>query len=164
MSKSRPAIDIFLQPGELYFGDRTTRIRTLLGSCVSVTLWHPQRQLGGMCHFMLPRRERSRGSATLDGRYADEALALLIQAIPAPSQLHEYEAKLFGGGHMFSELPGPDRLNIPQRNIDAGKRILAHYGIELKAAHTGGQGYRQLIFDVATGDVWLRQVSPPRSP
>jgi len=39
-------IDIFLQPGELYFGDRHTRIRTVLGSCVSVVFWHPEKLLG----------------------------------------------------------------------------------------------------------------------
>ena len=43
-----------LQPGELIFGRGRGTIQTLLGSCVAVTLWHPQRRLSGMCHFVLP--------------------------------------------------------------------------------------------------------------
>ena len=53
---ARNVIEIFLQPGDFYFGDRDTRIRTLLGSCVSITMWHPRLHVGGMCHFMLPER------------------------------------------------------------------------------------------------------------
>jgi hypothetical protein len=34
-------IDIFLMPGDVFVGDEQYRVRTLLGSCVSVTLWHP---------------------------------------------------------------------------------------------------------------------------
>ena len=50
MKKPQSVIEIFLQPGELWFGDEQTRIRTILGSCVAVTLWHPGRRIGGMCH------------------------------------------------------------------------------------------------------------------
>ncbi len=60
-------IDVFLQPGDVYFGDRHTRLRTILGSCVSITLWHPQRLLGGMCHFILPARP---AAGTLDGPHS----------------------------------------------------------------------------------------------
>ena len=48
MKKPADAIEIFLHPGEFYFGDRHTRIRTLLGSCVSIILWHPRLLIGGM--------------------------------------------------------------------------------------------------------------------
>ena len=68
-------LDVFLQPGDFHFGAGRTRISTLLGSCISITLWHPARLIGGMCHFMLPTRGLP-GGVPLDGRYADEALAL----------------------------------------------------------------------------------------
>lgn len=45
---------VTLQPGEFHFGGANTRIQTLLGSCVAITLWHPIRRIGGMCHYMLP--------------------------------------------------------------------------------------------------------------
>jgi len=54
MAEPDQLVEVVLGPGDLYFGDRRTRIRTLLGSCVAVTLWHPKAQIGGMCHYMMP--------------------------------------------------------------------------------------------------------------
>jgi chemotaxis protein CheD len=74
MHKPVHVIEIFLQPGDLYFGDRDNRIRTVLGSCVSLTFWNPNLLVGGMCHYMLPSRSQERrmsGDLPLDGRYAD---------------------------------------------------------------------------------------------
>ena len=64
--------EIMLQPGEFFFGQDDTIIRTHLGSCVAITMWHPEQKRGGMCHYMLPSRARS--DDPLDGRYADEAI------------------------------------------------------------------------------------------
>ena len=76
-------LDVFLQPGDFHFGAGRTRISTLLGSCISITLWHPARLIGGMCHFMLPSRGLPAG-VPLDGRYADEALAMFDQPVAWP--------------------------------------------------------------------------------
>ena len=98
-------LDVFLQPGDFHFGAGRTRISTLLGSCISITLWHPARLIGGMCHFMLPSRGLPAG-VPLDGRYADEALAMFDQAVAAAlSRPADYQVKVFGGGNMLSR-PG----------------------------------------------------------
>ena len=73
-----PPFRHFLQPGEYMFSRRSLRIGTLLGSCIAFTCWHPQLRIGGMCHYLLPARNGSRFGGGLDGRYADEALALLL--------------------------------------------------------------------------------------
>ncbi len=94
--------EVTLQPGEFYFGQDDTIIRTHLGSCVAITMWHPEQKRGGMCHYMLPSRGHS--TMSLDGRYADEAIQLFINEISKhPAPIHEYEVKLFGGGNMFIE-------------------------------------------------------------
>lgn len=108
MRKPKPEhiIEIFLQPGELYFGDRNTRIRTILGSCVSLVFWHPKRLTGGMCHYMLPSRMHG-SRAGLDGRYGDEAIALMLKEIHASgADPRDFRVRLFGGGNMF---PGINR-------------------------------------------------------
>jgi chemotaxis protein CheD len=96
-------IEIFLQPGDFYFGDVNTRIRTILGSCVSITIWHPTRMIGGMCHYLLPSRPKKSDSA-LDGHYADEAMKMFLQEVKA-ARTHpaEYRVKVFGGGNMFQK-------------------------------------------------------------
>lgn len=152
------AIDIFLQPGEVYFGDRGTRIRTVLGSCVSITFWHPRLLLGGMCHFMLPERGAA-GTGEPDGRYADEAVSLLVGEMRAAgTQPRDYQAKIFGGGRMFSFAAGKGALDIGNRNIEMGRRLLRGYGLEPASAHLAGVGHRSIVFDVASGDVWVRHM------
>jgi chemotaxis protein CheD len=153
-------LDIFLHPGGHYFGDRDTRIRTILGSCVSMTFWHPQLRVGGMCHYLLPERS-SEHSATdelkPDGRYADAAIALLLAEMDAVGAPHkEYQVKLFGGGSMF---PGTDKsrtILLGIRNVQAARRLVAQHGFTCVAEHLGDIGHRSVIFEVWSGEVWVK--------
>ncbi|HZX33502.1 MAG TPA: chemotaxis protein CheD [Rhodocyclaceae bacterium] len=155
------AIEIFLQPGDFYFGDRWTRIRTLLGSCVSLIFWHPQLHLGGMCHYMLPfRPDRSMGD--IDGRYGDEAVAMMFHEMrQIGTQPTEYEVKIFGGANMFpSQSRGEGSVGL--RNVDAAREIVKAHGLRCVAEDTVGEGHRSVVFDVWSGDVWVRYHTPPR--
>ena len=159
MRFSPDAVDIFLNPGDVFFGDKSVRLRTLLGSCVAITTWHPQLKIGGMCHYMLPAR--GRGKITrLDGRYADEAVLLLLkEAMRSQTDPYEYEVKIFGGGNMFGETRKPSlgQLNVADRNVIAGQELLQRHGFLVAAEHLGGEGHRNIIFEISTGDVWVRQ-------
>lgn len=147
-------IDIFLQPGEWYFGDRDTRIRTTLGSCVAVTLWQPELKLGGMCHYMLPGMAQPEGE--LNARYGNDALQLMVAEIGRlRGQPGDYEAKLFGGASMFDV--GPGGSSVSRQNVSAAEQLMQRYKFNVVARSLGGSGYRQLVFDIATGDVWMRQ-------
>lgn len=162
-------MDIFLQPGEFYFGDQSARIRTILGSCVSITMWHPRRRIGGMCHYMLPSRGVKAGKQ-LDGRYADEALQLFLREIRATKTFpDEYQVKLFGGGSMFrntgNEVAATQKMlrndddcrDVSCRNRKIAYQLIQHYGFSLTAEHLGGSGHRQIMFDIASGHAWVRQ-------
>jgi chemotaxis protein CheD len=155
-------LDIFLQPGEFYFGDRDTRIRTLLGSCIAITMWHPRLHIGGMCHFMLPARA-VKPSDILDGRYADEAMQLFQkEIISARTRAGEYQVKLFGGGNMFTVPPHhsqqPHSSDVANRNVIAARHLLRHHGHDVVAEHVGMRGHRNVIFELWSGDVWMRHV------
>lgn len=160
MRRDREAIDIFLQPGEYYVGDAGCRIRTLLGSCVSVTLWHPVMRIGAMSHFLLA--ERSGGRVfEIDGRYGEEAMWLMLrELVRADVDPTQCEAKIFGGGEMFSGQSRTDALNIGRKNGETARRLLRGFGFRIASESLFGAGHRKIIFDVASGDVWARQVKP----
>ncbi len=164
MNKPRNVIEIFLQPGDLWFGDQHTRIRTILGSCVSIVLWHPSRRIGGMCHYMLPSRAGKHG-ADLDGRYGDEALALLAREIHAVhGRLQDFEVKLFGGGRMFRHAYCEMKHcagHVHERNIEAARAMVSRHGLRIKAEHLGGDGHRQVVFDIWSGNAWLKHTPLP---
>lgn len=153
-------LEIFLQPGEWYFGDRDTRLRTLLGSCVAITLWHPVRLLGGMCHFLLPARSQG-PFQTLDGRYGDEALLWLLQkAVRHHTQPAEYVVKVFGGGQMFVHSASTTVGNIGPRNVARALELIHSFGFRIASQHVRDVGHRNIIFDVWSGDVWVKHVRP----
>lgn len=156
MEHKEGQFEVFLQPGEFYFGDADTRIRTLLGSCVSFTAWHPQRRIGAMCHYMLPGR---RGQITeLDGRYGNEAVLWFLQeAVDHGTNPEDYEIKFFGGGDMFERIAG-GKQSIGKLNTVLGLDMLQSLGHRIVARHVGGSGHRHVIFDVGSGDVWCRYV------
>ncbi|MCD1596786.1 hypothetical protein [Rheinheimera aquimaris] len=155
MTLCKNAAEIFLQPGEFYFAEAPLCIRTLLGSCIAITMWHPKRLIGGMCHYMLPGRKISRNQ--LNGKYADEAMLLFNEhARLYNTRLQEYQVKLFGGGSMFVKPYQDPALDVAKNNVATAHRLLAHYGLELTAQHIGHQGYRNIIFDLNTGDVWMK--------
>lgn len=153
-------MDIFLLPGEYFVGDAGFQIRTVLGSCVSITLWQPRVRIGGMCHFLLPTRgSASTGSKELDGHYGDEALALMCRDLRDHGvEPRQCEAKIFGGGHMFPGRIKVDSNHVGRRNGEAARELLAQHGIGVVTESLFGVGHRQIIFDVSKGDVWVRQV------
>jgi chemotaxis protein CheD len=169
-----PMISIYLAPGEYFVGDARHRVHTLLGSCVSITLWQGQRRVGAMSHFLLAERGPGAprptaapdargwrvqdGRAALDARYGVEALGLMLDGLAelgvAPA---ECEAKIFGGGDMFPGQARNAHLNVGRRNGDAARELLRARGIPVVSHSLFGVGHRKVIFDVATGAVWSRQ-------
>lgn len=146
--------DIFLQPGAFYFGNAGVRIRTILGSCVSIMMRHRRGWIGGMCHYMLPQRLHQHGRQ-LDGRYAEDAVQLFLREIAmAGTRPGDYEVKLAGGARMFDSA-----LDIGGRNIEAARRLLGQHGFNVSAEHLAGTGHRHVVFDVLSGRVWLAHVS-----
>ncbi|SPP65005.1 chemotaxis protein CheD [Nitrospira lenta] len=154
--------EVFLQPGEFHFGHAKTRIKTILGSCVAITMWHPILHIGGMCHFLLPSRD-TRASERLDGRYGSDALQLFLQEMARKgTTLKEYQVKVFGGGDMFPSLDKRGKaLEIGMRNVELARKALEDLGVPVAAEHVGDVGHRQVIFDVWSGDVWVRHQRIP---
>jgi len=71
--------------------------------------------------------------------------------------VRECEAKVFGGGTMFPSIEAGRQAGIGHRNGVAAEKLLAEYGIPVVSESLFGTGHRHILFDVATGDVWVRQ-------
>lgn len=160
MRRADDYLEIFLQPGEFHFSDDPdVRIRTLLGSCVAMTMWHPRLRYGAMCHYLLPTRAPRR-AGDLDGRYGDEAYRLFLdEAARHRADPNEFEIKLFGGGDMFPTVR--NKPAIGHQNVRAGLALLAQHGQPVKARHVGGKGHRIVMLDVWNGAVWVKHHTQP---
>ncbi|MEH6470913.1 MAG: chemotaxis protein CheD [Halopseudomonas sp.] len=151
---------IILNPGDFYFGNCRSQLKTLLGSCVAITAWHPKLRIGGMCHFLLPS-STDKSMTPLNGRYADDAIELFMAELQrTQTQPKEYQVKLFGGGIMFPQLAKNGAMAIGSRNIQAARWLLKQKGFKIDSEHVGEEGHRSIILDLDTGATLLRWQKP----
>jgi len=149
--------EIFLNPGEYAFGDGQTRLRTILGSCVAVTFWHPGLRIGAMCHYLLPTRAPSL-TEPLGGKYAKEVIPLIAGRFATQGLLPgAFQVKMFGGSNMFPGLTLGESLNIGTKNIHMGLAVLTHSGFNITNYDLAGGTNRTVVFDIGSGEVWVRQ-------
>lgn len=150
-------VDIFLLPGDYFVGDSQHRVRTVVGSCVAVTLWHPVRRVGAMAHFLLPGDQRRRTAAA--ATYGADAVPLLVKGLERLRiPVRECQAKVFGGGAMFGELMR--HSDVGRKNGDCARDLLRQHGIAVVSESLYGEGHRQVIFNVRSGEVLCRQMQP----
>jgi len=151
---------VFLHPGEFCFTGGQTHIHTLLGSCISITLWHPTLHIGGMCHFTLPRFPGARtDDRKRDGRYADDVMFMFQrEAIKNRTKITEYEAKIFGGGNMMKSKGQNTEDSIGTKNATAAMTLLMQENVDILVAHVGEFGHRRIVFDTGSGNVWVRHI------
>ncbi|MDR6579057.1 chemotaxis protein CheD [Pseudomonas extremaustralis] len=156
--------EVFLNPGEWFFGAGSIRLRTVLGSCVALVFWHPRHLLGGMCHYLLPQRAVAK-PGVLDGRYGNEALELLLTRIHASKvRPAEFRINVYGGGDMFPGLARADNHYVGQRNVEQARRLLDLHQLPCHNFHVEGVGYRTVVLDLATGNIELNYLALQRPP
>jgi chemotaxis protein CheD len=158
MKEGNPAEfrEISISPGEFRFGDCDTRLRTLLGSCVAITMWHPLKKLGGMCHFLLPSRTLD-GKLGLDPRYGDEAFELMQKAAQKNHcLLQDFEFKIFGGSSLIPSKTSLSRIAVGLRNIEMARSLLEKASLKIVSEDVGGACARTVVLDIWNGDVWVR--------
>lgn len=138
-----PECERIVGAGQVALGGAGTRLSSVVGSGVTVTLWQAQRRRGGLCHFLLPGASRA---AVPDARYAEDALFLLGQLLQQEGvAMRECEVRLFGGSG----------TGIGEQNLAYAREMLRRWGLEISSHDVGGGGLRTLVFDLEGGDVWL---------
>jgi chemotaxis protein CheD len=165
--------EIYLQPGEYFWGGEDNRVKTLLGSCVAICIWHPVLKIGGMSHCLLPSRytatiggrestdlagasRLTNANVELSGKYIDECFEIFFREMQsAGTRKQDYIIKVFGGGNMF-ELQDATGVTVGERNLQMLQQILARENIKVTAQHVGGKGHRNVIFELWNGDCWVK--------
>jgi chemotaxis protein CheD len=152
LAKTIPAT-VYLRPGELYVADRPTVVTTILGSCVSVTMFSHRLRLGAICHALLPE-----GPAEDAFRFVDGSILHMLQSFThlGISRFH-LEIKMFGGADL---LPYQESrfITVGRRNVEIAREVLKAEGLTLKAEDVGGSLGRKIIFHTHTGEVWLKRL------
>lgn len=155
-SQAAESANVYLMPGDFYFGGGDVRVHTVLGSCISIAVWHPVLRVGGMSHSLLPSRG-SPDNSDPDGRYTDEAIRLLLRETgQRNTRPGEFQVKVFGGGCMLRQSFQGKAPNVAGSNIEAVRTLLAAAGFGIHAEHVGGNGHRNILLDLRDGSVSVR--------
>lgn len=149
---------LYLLPGEVHYSENPVMVNTVLGSCISVTMFSHINKVGIICHSMLPdSAETYKMDANLM-KYVDKSIVFMYEKMKLLNiSPRETEVKLFGGSDMF-DFKGKD-MSVGTKNINTAIRVLSQYGYSIKAQDVGGQFTRKLYFSTETGIVYVRKIS-----
>jgi two-component system chemotaxis response regulator CheB len=150
-------IEYFVYPGQFMASKETARIKTILGSCVSVVFWDSRAAVGGLCHYLLP--EPTSG-AVPSARYGSFAIPALLQSLlELGAQREHIQAKVYGGANVVNHL---NRLegNIGDRNIEEARAQLKKLKIPVIEENVGGSKGRFIALDTSNFAVEHRLADP----
>ena len=149
--------NVFLKPGEAVVSRRPILVSTILGSCISVTMFAPALGLGAICHAMFPNAAPNQKSLA----YVEPALRHIYRKMVQYGAKAGIEVKLFGGAAV---LGGCGQTALPksvgEQNLASARRVLEDLHLAISKADTGGNRGRKLLFSIKTGDVYLRRLRP----
>jgi chemotaxis protein CheD len=143
---------VYLAPGRLHATAEPVQVTTILGSCVAVCLWDPDRRVGGINHFLLPE------GVPPSSRFGDSAVRMLVESVLAlGASRTRLRAKIFGGACVL-EAFRHDTHPLGARNVEVARERLRAEQIPVVGEDVGGDLGRKLVFDVQTGCAWVRAI------
>ncbi len=149
---------VFMKVAEGGVYHRPTVVRTVLGSCVSVTFHCQRTGFGAMFHALLPTAadyEKLPAPPELPFRYVDTAIHLLCARIfKRVVQQPDLECKIFGGGAAMVQ----GMLGVGSRNVQIAYEVLASYPLRVVSSDVAGECGRKLLFVTSTGEVFVKRI------
>lgn len=128
-----------------------------LGSCIGVAIHDPVAMVGGLLHFQLPKSEENVEKALANPCvYADTGIPLLFRtAYALGGSKKRFSVYVAGGARVMDR---GDFFNIGQRNHLALKKVFWKNGVFTDAEDVGGEGWRTMSLEMATGRVVIKKV------
>lgn len=158
----------FLKPADFYMTTEQMVIKTVLGSCVTLTMFSPQTGVSAACHAVLPScRDCSCPSDVCLNKYKfvkcviPEMLKRFKKMGVDPGDI---EIKMFGGADMIMVRKGSrswDNQRVGRQNIVMARDVARENNLIIKKSDVGGTLGRKLYFDTESGEVWLKRLNRP---
>ncbi len=140
--------EISIPMAGLAIGRNEDVLRTFVGSCVAICIYDEEKKIGGMAHVMLPKNKfgKSTKNTKQEGKFADEAIDLILEKLHNISPDLKLQAKMAGGAKIFSHESESGSLNIGNKNIIGIRLILQEKKIPLISQSVGSSSGRWVTF------------------
>lgn len=155
---------IYLHPGEVYFTIKPEVISTVLGSCLTVTMFNKETGLSGISHALLPNCKTSLKNCEKciePFKYVDCSIKIMIKKFDANKiSRRNIEVKMFGAAEMMeSSNQNTAMESVAKKNILTALDILENENLSLSASDLGGRCGRRIIFFTKDGSVYLKRLN-----
>jgi len=150
---------VYLLSEKLYITEKPSVVATVLGSCVSVTMFARKAGLAAICHALLPNCPKAGmcpANCVQQYKYVDCVIPKMIEKFKKRNiRPRDLEVNLFGG----ADMPGPGTVEkIGNLNIQTALGTLRSEKLRLKASDVGGNHGRKIYFYTHTGDIVLKRL------
>lgn len=142
---------IYAQTGEVKVAKKNTILKSnAIGSCIVITAYDRQRQIGALAHIMLPGKAPE-NRVFQKTRYASDAIDELIYILKLNgANENNIEVCLAGGANVLKRKDD----NIRQDIIVSVEELLKKRKIKIKAKSLGGTERRSISLDLDNGKVY----------
>ena len=141
----------FLNPGELIYSKIPIEVKTILGSCVAVTLFDTVNKTGGICHYLIAEH----GSKEKSTKYGNVAIQVLLNKfLKNGSEIKNLEANVVGGSLILFDQN--EIFFTGDKNVDVAFEILKKEKIKIKIINVGGSKGRSIVFHTNNGNLFVR--------
>ena len=126
-----------------------------LGSCLGITLYDYQKQVGGMVHIPLPDSSIAKGEPDFNPlKFVDTAVPLLFkECYRFGATKRDIKVKVAGCSQISD---AESFFNIGRRNYAALRRILWRNGVFITSEDCGNSLSRTMTLSIATGETLLK--------
>jgi len=142
--------------GEMSTARKRGRIVTYaLGSCLGISVYDPETEVGGLLHAALPSSDLDPERARREpARFVDTGVRALVRSVLAgPGDPSRLVVKAAGGASFFSSDAPEPGLEIGRRNIRALREVLDELGLSMSGGHLGGEISRTVRMILPGGTV-----------
>jgi len=155
----------FLHPGQIIVTAEEHPIVTVLGSCVALTVYSPEKRIGGIFHALLPEYIEKASiinnspPVSPDPDYVDYSFYYLKKRMSELGvNISMTRIMLFGGGDVLQSLVSGTSASVGRKNIEMIKGIIEKEKLKISAEDTGGTKARKIIFHPGSGKIFLEYI------
>jgi len=154
---------VYLKAGEIHVSDKPTLVKTVLGSCVAVTMFYPGSGIGAMCHGLLPEceeRNTCRDICNKAFKYVECSIKSMVREFDRYEiKRGDIRVKLFGGADMLSyKKINLKAIGVGRENIKTALRTIKTADLKIVTTDLGGLHGRKVFFNTSSGEVFMKRL------
>jgi chemotaxis protein CheD len=166
---------VYIGPGEMHISEKPVIVSTVLGSCVSVTMFNKRSNIGAICHGFLPRckckdnccgnpqkcifKSGCSGICEESFRYVDCSIVNMLKRFQSLGiESKELDIKLFGGANVIATENKNSSLIVGTQNVKQALYSIESESLSLLVSDVGGREGRKIQFFTHTGDILLKRL------